>query len=77
MLVFNDMNLKSVPFLIIVDKENIKMLNYFEKFRKQISSKVNQDIDFKCNFQFLNFKKEWDLLSLGFVWLNEEMKSIV
>ena len=78
MNILNDKNLKKVPFLIVIDKENIKMINYLEKFRKNISNTYfnNSSNDFKCNFQFINFNEEWDLLSLGFIWLCEVMDSV-
>lgn len=76
MIAFSDINLVNIPFLIVVDKENIKALNYFEKFRKEISFKYSKDNNFKCNFQFLKFDYEWSLLSLGFIWLCQEMKTL-
>lgn len=67
-----DQNTASIPILFVINKENIDTIIMFEKIR----SNINKEQHSVSNFQFINFKTELDLISLGFLWLSEVMKPI-
>ena len=74
--IMKDINLKHTPFLIVINKQSTENLIEFEDIRKEITETFHKDENFKCNYLFLNYQKELDLLGLGFVWLCDEMKSL-
>ena len=74
MNVFNDSNLKKVPFLILFDKTKIKIESIVEDFRKRLNSQ-NEVI---YNTQFIDFSDNGiNMINCGLDWLTEVMKPII
>lgn len=73
-VITNDQNTSSVPILFVINKESIDTIMMFEKIRTNINK--DKEKNSNANFQFINFKTELDLISLGFLWLSDVMKPI-
>lgn len=72
MNVFNDENMKNLPFLLVFDKINENVEYIIEMFRTKINL-----ISVIYNIQILSFdEKEISLISYGMDWLVENMPEL-
>lgn len=74
MNIFNDVNLKNVPFLVLFDKNKENIEYSIEEFRKKLISMPNV----LYNTQFIDFRESGiSMINCGIDWLVEVMKAIM
>ena len=77
MSIIKDENLKFVPFLILFDRSNSKMLEFTEKFRFELNTMIKEkNIDILYNIQYVDFSIKSEEILLGVDWLCDVMKAI-